>query len=83
MTPIEAISIYLLQENVPKQLVISGGNQVEMNKIGFVKQDNLWIISKKDAEKALENYISSLKPKGVDYEFYWKNEMKARIYGQR
>jgi hypothetical protein len=69
-----AITEYLAQSNVPKNLVIKFETlpPALIIDLGFTKQGEFWIISRADAEKALRERLGV--PEPFDWEAHWENE---------
>lgn len=75
-----AITEYLKQKSIPKNLVLKfeqEPNAEAMTELGFRKENEFWIISRKDAEAALLKRLGI--PKPFDWNEHWQQERKRPI----
>lgn len=76
------IANYLSQDNPPPNLVIQLETPADGNvmaQLGFRHENDLWIIGKDDALKAIQSYYGITKP--FDWSNHWQQEKKRPFGG--
>lgn len=73
----ELIQKFLAQKRSQPSLVIKFDNQPSLQKmteIGFRREGDYWVISRKDAKQAIQD----LSPSTIDWDAHWKAEKEFR-----